>query len=242
MRCSSSNWVQSGTSDRKRATQNGARHAGPGSGSEPPGMASCWMSSSPYSRSPNVLHIDSREAPCLASRQVLTSRVFRKRLHQTIENLKNIGGIQEGSSLPRDHHEIKRLGKSRSMLSKPLPHLSANPIPHDGIPHRSTGTETQSRSRAQTTRALGIHGAQYDELRARSPLPLTRNAYKILRFEDPAGPIETTGLLDHDYLEATVTARRFRPLARRLFKIARPERDFIRSRKPCLRSRLIRLG
>ena len=44
------------------------------------------------------------------------------------------------------------------------------------------------------------------------------------------------------YLEATVAARRLRPLARRRFRIARPDLVFIRSRKPCFRRRLIRLG
>ena len=44
------------------------------------------------------------------------------------------------------------------------------------------------------------------------------------------------------YLEETVEARRLRPFARRRFRIARPDLVFIRSRKPCLRRRLIRLG
>ena len=44
------------------------------------------------------------------------------------------------------------------------------------------------------------------------------------------------------YLDATVAASRFRPFARRRFKIARPAFVFMRSLKPCLRRRLIRLG
>ncbi len=44
------------------------------------------------------------------------------------------------------------------------------------------------------------------------------------------------------YLDATVAASRFRPFARRRFRIARPAFVFIRSLKPCLRRRLIRLG
>jgi hypothetical protein len=44
------------------------------------------------------------------------------------------------------------------------------------------------------------------------------------------------------YLDATVAASRFRPFARRRFKMARPAFVFILSRKPCLRRRLIRLG
>ena len=43
-------------------------------------------------------------------------------------------------------------------------------------------------------------------------------------------------------MEETVAARRLRPFARRRFKMARPDLVFIRSRKPCLRRRLIRLG
>ena len=44
------------------------------------------------------------------------------------------------------------------------------------------------------------------------------------------------------YLDATVAASRLRPFARRRFRIARPAFVFIRSLKPCLRRRLIRLG
>jgi hypothetical protein len=73
-------------------------------------------------------------------------------------------------------------------------------------------------------------------------VPLSRKKLKISRFEQAIGPPEAAGRHVHGYLDATVVARRLRPLARRRFKIARPERVFIRSRKPCFRSRLIRLG
>jgi hypothetical protein len=44
------------------------------------------------------------------------------------------------------------------------------------------------------------------------------------------------------YLEGVVAARRFRPFARRRLSIARPARVDIRSRKPWVRRRRIRLG
>lgn len=76
----------------------------------------------------------------------------------------------------------------------------------------------------------------------RIPPPSTQNATVIPRIKEPIRPPETAGLIAHVYLDATVAASRFRPFARRRFKIARPAFVFIRSRKPCLRSRLIRLG
>ena len=76
----------------------------------------------------------------------------------------------------------------------------------------------------------------------RMPPPSTQNATVIPRIKEPIRPPETAGLIAHVYLDATVAASRFRPFARRRFKMARPAFVFIRSRKPCLRSRLIRLG
>ena len=51
------------------------------------------------------------------------------------------------------------------------------------------------------------------------------------------------GLAAHPgYLDEIWAASRRRPFARRRLSTARPALVFIRSRKPCLRRRLIRLG
>jgi hypothetical protein len=44
------------------------------------------------------------------------------------------------------------------------------------------------------------------------------------------------------YLDGTVAASRLRPFALRRFRTARPALVFMRDRKPCFRSRLMRLG
>ena len=72
--------------------------------------------------------------------------------------------------------------------------------------------------------------------------PLSRDTLKIPRIKQAIGPLKAAGPPNHGYLEATLVAKRLRPFARRRFKMARPERVFMRSRNPCFRSRLIRLG
>lgn len=242
VRCRSSSSVQIDTSDRKRA--KGRCAIGEGSGSIPERPWRVFSSvGRPAAPSPvNVFRFESRKGPflCVPLSQVL--QVFYQRTHQTIQGPKYVDGIKLRSPLSCYHHQVKRCGKRSSFPSEPLSNLSANPVSHHRIAHRAAGAQSQTRIGRASTRAIRFNDTQQDELRARSSLALTRNAHKILRFEDPAGPTKKAGFLDHDYLEATVTARRFRPFARRLFKIVRPERVFIRSRKPCLRSRLIRLG
>ena len=83
---------------------------------------------------------------------------------------------------------------------------------------------------------------QHDELGARNPPALARDPLELLRIEETIRPLKAAGGLAHLYFDATLVASRLRPFARRRFKIVRPERVFIRSRNPCFRSRLIRLG
>lgn len=68
------------------------------------------------------------------------------------------------------------------------------------------------------------------------------DAGKVPRATYPLRSPEATGGSYHDYFVPTVTVRRFRPLARRLFNTARPLRVFIRARKPWRRFLRIRLG
>ena len=86
-----------------------------------------------------------------------------------------------------------------------------------------------------------------DKVVGRTTPSAAQNAAKVSGIEEPIRPPKGAGrpVGPHDgsrYLEATVAARRLRPFARRRFRIARPDLVFIRSRKPCLRRRLIRLG
>ena len=242
MRCRSSSSVQIDTSDRKRERGKGARSEGSGSKPERPSRVFLSIGRPAVLSTLNVFRFGSRKGPFLCVPLSQVFQVFYQRTHQTIEGTKHVDGIQHRSALSCDHHQVQRFRQRSSFSSEPLSNLSANPVSHDRIAHRAAGAQSQTRISRASTWAIRFNDTQHDELRAGSSLALTRNAYKILRFEDPAGPAKKAGFLDHDYLEATVTARRFRPLARRLFKIVRPERVFIRSRKPCLRSRLIRLG
>lgn len=79
------------------------------------------------------------------------------------------------------------------------------------------------------------------------PSPATpKDATEVPGIEEPIGRLEATGRPTGEhgdrYLDATVAASRLRPLARRRFRMARPDFVFIRARNPCFRSRLIRLG
>ncbi len=91
-----------------------------------------------------------------------------------------------------------------------------------------------------------IHDPGYredDQLPSSLASASPENPTKITRIQETIDPSKRTGLFDHgDYFDATVAANRLRPFARRRFRIARPAFVFIRSRKPCLRRRLIRLG
>ena len=76
----------------------------------------------------------------------------------------------------------------------------------------------------------------------RRTLRCAPNAGKIPRTTYPVRSPEATGRSFHGYLVPTVTVRRLRPFARRLFNTARPLRVFIRARKPWRRFLRIRLG
>jgi len=83
---------------------------------------------------------------------------------------------------------------------------------------------------------------QQHELGSCNPSALSGDSLEIPRVQETIRPPKAAGRCAHRYLDATLVASRLRPFARRRFKIARPERVFIRSRNPCFRSRLIRLG
>ena len=147
-----------------------------------------------------------------------------------------------------------------TMASKPFadPALEAialdgrSGLAPDGDPETARGSGLRRRSvppgRIGTARRRHHH-----QLRRRTPLAPLQDAVVVPAVEDPVGPPETAGLRRSvtrsscrhphpPYLDEIETAMRLRPLARRALRTARPPLVFIRSRKPCVRRRLIRLG
>lgn len=138
---------------------------------------------------------------------------------------------------PGDHHQVHHRGQPASLAPEPIAHASLDAIANHGIADPAAGADTQ----APPTRG-SAQGHQHDEFARSGAKAATRNPVEILRIQESVRPLEAAGLVDHDYLDATVVAKRLRPLALRRFRIARPARVFMRSRNPCFLSRLIRLG
>lgn len=134
--------------------------------------------------------------------------------------------------------------------AEPFAQAPLEAIADDGIPDLSADGDTDSASGSQATGIITIFRTfrrNDDEIAGRTSTSAAQYAAKISGIQEAIRPPEGAGrpVGRHDgsrYLEATVAARRLRPFARRRFRIARPDLVFIRSRKPCLRRRLIRLG
>ena len=113
--------------------------------------------------------------------------------------------------------------------AKPLAHEPLAPISRHGIPRLSRGHD------AQAARIGGIFSAAYayhEELPANA-LAATLNAQEFRALEDAT--VLWKGV---SYFFQIDTARRLRPLRRRLEMMLRPPFVFMRARNPCVRRRL----
>jgi hypothetical protein len=139
-----------------------------------------------------------------------------------------------------DHHDVESRTQPTTVATKPLPNASLHPVAHHSVPDLATRRDPEAR----TTRRVPSSppGDEHHKLAHREPHAATRNPPVFARRENSVRPLETAGLRVHGYLEETDTASCLRPFARRRLSTARPARVFIRSRNPCFRSRLIRLG
>ena len=155
-----------------------------------------------------------------------------------IEGRKQCASLSHpGALATSDHHKVPSLGKRVSATAKPFPNRSLDPVSLDGIADSAARADADP---AGLSRGCGQH--QEHESARGDPATLAGNPFEVSRVAQAIGPPEAAGQSVHNYFDATVVARRLRPLARRRFRIARPERVFIRSRNPCFRSRLMRLG
>lgn len=113
-------------------------------------------------------------------------------------------------------------------------------MPHPAT-HRQPDTTPLERECLRASRA---RRHQYDEARRHhSPAP-SGYVLELTRLSQAITPAEgsTRRFRGHGYFDATVTASRFRPFARRRLRTARPALVFMRARKPWVRLRRIRLG
>jgi len=168
---------------------------------------------------------------------------------QRIEGSNEIATFRAARSRTRDQDQIDSSRQPSPLAPEPLARASLHPIPHHGTAHAPTYRDSQPLRLAlpvggRPGLGLGLPGGrdQQDELARRESTATTRNAPVVLAEAQSVGPLEATGPRRHVYFEATLTARRRRPLARRLLSTARPARVFMRSRKPCFLNRLRRLG
>jgi len=179
------------------------------------------------------------------------------------ESLIELRQLQSSSRAPSNHDEVDCRIDFSTTFPKPgadtpleaiAPHRIAD-LPARRNPETALGDPQHALSLSillrTSRRQIGDSGfaatreGHDDEITMGATATTTQYAAKIPRIDDPVRSSKSTGRnasLAHVYLDATVAARRFRPLARRRFNTARPAFVFIRSRKPCLRRRLIRLG
>ena len=151
--------------------------------------------------------------------------------------VKRASAQRPGGLPPCDHQQVHILGPLIPPIAKPFPNDSFDSVSHHSVADAPTGTDPQALA-APLRRPADKH----HELGTRNPSALARDPLELLRIKETVRPLKAAGGLAHLYLDATLVASRLRPFDRRRFKIARPERVFIRSRNPCFRSRLIRLG
>jgi hypothetical protein len=170
---------------------------------------------------------------------------------------------------PRDDDDVEGTLELSAVVAKPFPDPPLESIPlHRGTRFSPDGDPESAPRKLgapglRTVQAISpTLGRHDDELRRRTPAAPAKNPGEVSRIEKPVAGLEPPGLdsdggfglpfgcrpprpvqsARHAYFEEMLTAIRFRPLARRAFKTARPPLVFIRSRNPWVRRRLIRLG
>ena len=122
----------------------------------------------------------------------------------------------------RNHSLTRRLIRFRA-TAPPTFRLTVSP--------NRLGSSALSRSLTSTTKELDAALRPVCDTRRKSRADRIRSS----RPKRPLAPFTR-------YFEGLATTRRFRPFARRRFRISRPARVLIRARKPCRRLRRIRLG
>lgn len=175
-------------------------------------------------------------------------------LHEAVEGAWEIttdapGEVRAGRAA-KEHHEREGVGTQRekvyqAMLMDPvdLAKLTANPVARDGKlvpPGREAHLHGGLLGRARNAAKEQAYAAGRDRLgvasaEERPDEPALPQASRARQRVAPRRPGHLPGL-------ESLTDRRFRPLARRRFRTARPSLDFIRARNPCVRARLMRLG
>jgi hypothetical protein len=131
-------------------------------------------------------------------------------------------------------------------------------IPHAGVSSNQLVRNPSLRNPSLSNPSLRIrllsHQPISDEIRKRvsrdqhhevsrgeTPAATTHTA-KVLRVAKSTQSLQATRAATHCYFDATTTARRLRPFARRRLITRRPAWLFIRARNPCDRRLFVRLG
>ena len=237
VRCSGSSWVRNDMQGPTKATTSDAKNSARPRARQP---AMIDAQSSARERTLELLlprrgsGLRATSSPLLSPRRPLRPCPCQGQIERRNQSASfgHLGALATG-----DHHQVPSFGKRIPAAAKPLADRPLDTVSLHGIAHSATRTDPDP---ARISCRYGQH--QEHELAGCNPASLTGNPFEFSRVAQAIGPPEAAGRSVHNYFDATVVARRLRPLARRRFRIARPERVFIRSRKPCFRSRLIRLG
>jgi hypothetical protein len=161
---------------------------------------------------------------------------------RTLEFAAEAGSVDPRGFRARDHDEIIPLGDEALMGAKPL----ADPPPHarafDGRSDPAAGRDAESRS-ISCRDSRRLPGKQEHERPRRHTRPFSRYPPEILGRPQAVGAAEALITAAREgHFDGVDTVSRLRPLARRRLRTAWPPLVAIRSRKPWVRRRRMRLG
>lgn len=158
-----------------------------------------------------------------------TSHLPRREEH-LVEIPHDLSCLGASRSAARHYHEIHRSIQPPAPPPEPLSYSSLDAIPHDGSTHAPAHRHTKPRPRG--CHRLPSRRHHYDKTGRRDPLPGAGNSLEIPPLPQPVCSLEATASGRHCYFVGVIAAKRFRPFARRRFRIARPLRELIRARNP----------